>query len=78
MACGSVAQASAAADGAEEAEQAANALKELGGELQDIYQYELLLGGEKIQRTLICIRKINPTPEKYPRRVGKPHKSPLK
>lgn len=33
---------------------------------------------EKIRRSLIIIRKINATPVKYPRRSGKPLKSPIR
>ena len=58
-----------------EIDQANNAIRILGGKLDSVIPITLPDGmGE---RTLIHIRKITPTPEKYPRRPGAPKKSPL-
>lgn len=51
-----------------------HALKILCGTIDNEYHYNLMGQGE---RTIYRIKKIGPTPEKYPRRVGKPGKSPL-
>lgn len=60
--------------GNQEALEAGNSIKLLGGEIQQIHNYSLPTGDE---RSLIVIAKINPTPEKYPRRAGVPAKKPL-
>jgi len=58
-----------------EIDQANNAIRILGGKLDSVIPITLPDGmGE---RTLIHIRKIIPTPEKYPRRPGTPKKNPL-
>lgn len=59
---------------AQELDEAKNAIKILGGELEDVINYNLPSGDK---RTLITIRKISPTPEKYPRGQGKERKKPL-
>lgn len=57
----------------EEIKEAKTALKILGGEVAEILNYTL--SGE--ERNLILIKKINITPEKYPRKPGMPRKNPL-
>jgi len=58
-----------------EISQSENAIKTLGGKLVSVIPISLPDGmGE---RTLIHIRKITPTPEKYPRRPGVPKKKPI-
>ncbi len=58
-----------------EIDQAENAIRTLGGKLDSVILITLPNGmGE---RTLIRIRKITPTPAKYPRRPGTPKKNPL-
>ena len=58
-----------------EIDQSGNAIKILGGKLDTLKPISLPFGmGE---RTLISIRKIKPTPAKYPRRPGIPKKNPL-
>ena len=58
-----------------EINQAENAIRTLGGKLDSVIPITLPNGmGE---RTLIHIRKITPTPAKYPRRPGTPKKNPL-
>lgn len=54
---------------------AATALAELGGEMME--QRTVTVPGTQIQHQLIRIVKIAETPGKYPRRTGKPLKSPL-
>lgn len=55
--------------------QSENAIQTLGGKLDSVIPITLPNGlGE---RTLIQIRKITPTPSKYPRRPGTPKKKPL-
>jgi 16S rRNA (guanine527-N7)-methyltransferase len=58
-----------------EIDQAENAIRTLGGKLDSVIPITLPNGmGE---RTLIRIRKITPTPVKYPRHPGTPKKNPL-
>ena len=59
----------------EELAQAENALSLLGGKVSDIKSF--ILPGTDIKRSIIVAEKIRSTPEKYPRRAGKPAKSPL-
>lgn len=58
----------------EEMNAAQNALAILGGELETVWSYDLT--GDK-DRVIVAVRKIAPTPEKYPRRDGIPAKRPL-
>lgn len=58
-----------------EIDQSENAIKTLGGKLDSVIPISLPNGMGK--RTLIQIRKIMPTPAKYPRRPGVPKKKPL-
>ena len=51
------------------------ALKILGGQVEQKIDIELPFGGGG--RSIIIVRKINKTPNKYPRRVGIPQKRPL-
>ena len=53
-----------------------NAIKELGGVLEKTIK--LTLPNTDMERTLILIKKIKPTPSKYPRAGGKPKKMPIK
>ena len=62
-------------DAAEEVKSAGNAIKLLGGEIEDIVSYSLPEDFGK--RSLIVIRKIKPTPPLYPRGQGKERKQPL-
>ncbi|MFC1517025.1 16S rRNA (guanine(527)-N(7))-methyltransferase RsmG [Candidatus Margulisiibacteriota bacterium] len=57
----------------QELEQAKNSLKILGGELAKMEKFSI---GEN-KRSLILIKKVNDTPQKYPRRAGLPQKKPL-
>ncbi|MBR5430068.1 MAG: 16S rRNA (guanine(527)-N(7))-methyltransferase RsmG [Firmicutes bacterium] len=58
----------------QEIDEASHALSELGGRVSDARTYTLP-GGE--QRALVLVEKLAPTPAKYPRRTGLPHKRPL-
>jgi 16S rRNA (guanine527-N7)-methyltransferase len=60
-------------DAEEEILEAKNAVKILGGEIIENYVYEL----DGAKRTLVKIKKIKNTPEKYPRGNGKERKNPL-
>ena len=59
----------------EEAENAAEAVKILGGQTPIVQTYSLP-GTEEV-RTIILTKKTTHTPEKYPRRAGIPSKRPL-
>jgi 16S rRNA (guanine527-N7)-methyltransferase len=54
---------------------AAHSIATLGGEPDR--QLAFTLPGSELARSLIGIRKISPTPDKYPRRVGVARKRPL-
>lgn len=60
--------------GASEAAQAENAVKILGGKIEEIKEYKLPCGDS---RALVVIRKVSPTPPKYPRNKGQMTKKPL-
>lgn len=59
----------------EELARAEYAMEILGGKLAEVREFQL--PGSDIGRSLIVIHKITNTPGKYPRRAGKPTKSPL-
>ncbi|AZR74299.1 16S rRNA methyltransferase G [Anoxybacter fermentans] len=59
----------------DELNQAKRAIKLLGGEIVGVECFDLPLINDS--RTLVFIKKVNPTPGKYPRRPGKPKKNPL-
>ena len=60
-----------------ETDQAQNAFELLGGELKGVIEAPRLDEGET-SRHLVMIKKITPTPEGYPRKVGRPAKRPIK
>ena len=53
--------------GEEELEEAREAIEKLGGRVEKVERRELICAGEVETRVLILIRKVKPTPEKYPR-----------
>lgn len=59
----------------EEAEQAGKAVKILGGKVSDILYFNL--PDTEIQRSLVVIEKMAPSPSRYPRKAGTPLKEPL-
>lgn len=62
-------------DAEDEIKEAENAIKTLGGEIEKIEKYDLPEGFGK--RTVIVIKKVKSTPEKYPRGRGLERKKPL-
>ena len=62
-------------DADEEINESLNAIKTLGGEIEKIEKYDLPEGFGK--RTVIVIKKVKSTPEKYPRGRGLERKKPL-
>ncbi len=59
----------------DEIEQSKNAIEILGGKIRDII--EVKVPGIDIVHSLVIIEKVGETPEKYPRKAGKPTKKPL-
>ena len=59
----------------EETEAAQKAIVTLGGTLETVHTFTL--PGTDMQRSIVVIRKIRPTPPKYPRGQGKPEKEPI-
>lgn len=58
-----------------EAAEAQNAIKLLGGELSGVFSYSV--PGTDLDHRAVIIRKLSPTPEKYPRRWAKISGKPL-
>ena len=59
----------------QELQAAEAAIHVLGGQLREVKAIQL--PGLKETRSLVLLEKIGPTPAKYPRRPGMPHKRPL-
>lgn len=59
----------------DEINSAATAIDTLGGVLKEVRDVALL--DQKIPRRFVMIEKVKKTPEKYPRKAGKPQKKPL-
>lgn len=59
----------------EEIKEAQKALEILGGKIEKTEEF--LLPGTNIERTIIIVRKVKNTPEKYPRKAGIPSKKPI-
>lgn len=59
----------------EEIENSNKALEVLGGKIEKIE--EIILPDSDIVRNIIIVRKINNTPNKYPRKAGMPTKEPI-
>ena len=57
----------------EEVNAAKNAVKVLGGQIKDIYKFDL----SEQKRSFVMIEKIKTTPKTYPRKAGTPSKEPL-
>ena len=60
----------------EEVEKSENIMRMLGGELEDIKKVSLPKGAG--ERSLVIISKEKAAPKKFPRRPGKPSKSPIR
>ena len=63
-------------NGLSEKDNAANAIKVLGGKIENIVEYDLC--DEGLYRCLCVIKKERPTPKRYPRKAGLPAKEPIK
>lgn len=61
--------------GPAEAQRSSEVFEVLGGNLDRMVH--LTLPGVREDRYLVVVRKVAPTPKKYPRRIGMPGKSPL-
>ena len=59
----------------EELQAAKKAIKQLGGEFKEEYQFALPI--EESERAIIITKKVKNTPKKYPRKPGLPAKQPL-
>lgn len=59
----------------DEIQLANNAIEILGGKIRDII--DVKVPGTEIVHALVVIEKITATPDKYPRKAGKPTKKPL-
>ena len=65
-------------DGEREAQEAASAIKVLGGKLSGIDEWQLPpVEGEAAERKILRIQKISPTPDRFPRQAAKIAKQPL-
>lgn len=60
---------------AEELAEAGRAIAALGGRTEQVFDYAV--PGEALRHNIVVIRKISPTPKKYPRRFALIKKSPL-
>ncbi len=56
-----------------EVENAGKAIKILGGQLKEVYKFEL----SEQKRSFVVIEKVKTTPKTYPRKAGTPSKEPL-
>ena len=59
-----------------ETEEAAFAIRALGGRVKGIY--DVNMPGRDWQHKIVEIEKLTPTPERFPRREGMAEKRPLK
>ncbi len=64
------------ADVDDEVEEAKDAIFVLGGKLEEIYRFTL--PDTDLRRTIVKIKKVRKTDNKYPRKAGKPEKEPVK
>lgn len=62
-------------DAQKEVEQSQKAIKLLGGELIEIKQIEI--PHTDLEHKIVLIKKVAQTPQKYPRKAGKPVKNPI-
>ena len=61
----------------EELDEAKSAISLLGGKVEKIVSYTITNGSEELSRTIVVIRKIKKTPDKYPRNNSQISKKPL-
>lgn len=60
----------------EELEESSKAIAKLGGSVERVEKF--VLPGTDMDRAVVVIRKLRPTPLTYPRQAGKPSKDPIK
>lgn len=60
----------------DEISESQKAVSVLGGEIEDVKNFTLPF--ENMERNVILIKKLRHTPTRYPRKSGKPSKSPIK
>lgn len=60
----------------EEISQSKKAIRELGGNI--IKTEKIILPNLNLERNIVIIKKVKPTPSKYPRKPGTPQKEPIK
>ena len=72
---GGIVVAQKARDAAAEIARAQRAIDIMGGELAEVREISVQELG--VTRTLVVLKKVSPTPERYPRRPGMPAKRPL-
>jgi len=60
----------------EELEESKNSIAKLGGSVEKVDKF--VLPGTDMDRAVVVIRKLRPTPLSYPRQAGKPSKDPIK
>lgn len=60
----------------EELDESSKAIEKLGGKIEKLEKF--VLPGTDMDRAVVVIRKIKPTPKQYPRQAGKPSKEPIK
>lgn len=61
----------------EELSEAENAIELLGGKVERVVNYTLTNGSECLDRAIVVIRKVKPTPKAYPRNNSQIAKKPL-
>lgn len=59
----------------EEIKEAESAINKLGGKIKEVV--DVVIPGTDIERKLVVIEKVSPTPLKYPRKPGMPKRKPL-
>ncbi|NLT12393.1 MAG: 16S rRNA (guanine(527)-N(7))-methyltransferase RsmG [Clostridiaceae bacterium] len=59
----------------DEIEVSQKAVVTMGGTIESVHQF--VLPGTDMKRAVVVIRKLRPTPPKYPRAAGKPEKDPI-
>ena len=60
----------------EELENSKKAIQILGGKIENVEEFTL--PDSDIKRNIVIIKKVNQTPNKYPRKAGTPSKEPIK
>jgi 16S rRNA (guanine527-N7)-methyltransferase len=60
-----------------EIDEALNAIFLLGGKIERVISFPLTNGVEELSRTIVVIKKVSPTPKKYPRNNSQIAKKPL-